>query len=483
MLLTRRSFTLGASMVASTAALGGAQAATRAAASKVPRRLDTIVIGAGIAGLNTAWLLEQRGQKVMVLEARQRVGGRVYTLLDQPGRPEMGFNSMAAGYGRGIDAARRAGIELIDVASRYRVGGGMSLFLGGKPLTRQEWAVSPLNPFPAALKTSMPWEIIFKVIASKNPLTDWAEWNSPKNARLDISLRDFLSAQGLSDPAIRLAYDTSPYYGTSALDVSALMLEYNDGFVKAQALAGSESWAVKGGNSLLPVGMAKLLKGDLILGKEVVGIESSSRGATVMCNDGSTFRAARVVCAVPFAVMRRIRLIPGLVGQQARAVATLGVQPLSVAFLTVKSRYWDMDKLNPSMWTDGPAGTVLAQHFGPTETDVTGLLVQARGQLARHWDRLGKTAALKLIVETIETDRPYAKGQITPAALHSWEGDIHSGGAWAVFQPGQVSALTSTIATPAGRIHFCGEHTATGARGLEGAMESSERVAIEILSI
>lgn len=133
------------------------------------------------------------------------------------------------------------------------------------------------------------------------------------------------------------------------------------------------------------------------------------------------------------------------------------------------------------MWTDGPAGTVLAQHFGATDAEVTGLLLQACGNLARYWDRLGKAAALDLIVRTIEAARPAAKGQIVPVALHSWENEPFSAGAWAVFGPGQV-ALAPTMALPAGRIHFCGEHTAVGARGIEGALESSERVAVEILA-
>jgi monoamine oxidase len=471
---------MGAAASGAALAFGAAKAAERKTAKS--GMLDAIVLGAGAAGLNTAWLLEQQGQKVLVLEARQRVGGRIFTLFDQPGQPEMGFNSMAAGYGRGIDAAKRAGVELYDVTPRYRAGGGMALFLDGKPLTREQWAASPLNPFPDVFRTSMPWEVVNKIVATKTPLTDWTEWTDPKNASLDVSLRDFLKGQGLSDPAIHLAYDTSPYYGTSAFDASALMLEYNDGFIKAQALSGPQSLAVRGGNSRLPMAMAKLLKGDLLLGKEAVGVTSEADGASVTCADGSVYRAKRIVCALPFPVMRRIRFAPGLSGVQAQAVATLGTQPLSVAFLTIKSRYWETDKLNPSMWTDGPAGTVLAQHFGATDAEVTGLLLQARGNLARYWDRLGKPAALDLIVRTIEAARPAAKGQIVPAALHSWESEVFSAGAWAVFAPGQVSALAPTMAAPAGRIHFAGEHTATGARGVEGALESSERVAIEVLS-
>jgi monoamine oxidase len=59
--------------------------------------------------------------------------------------------------------------------------------------------------------------------------------------------------------------------------------------------------------------------------------------------------------------------------------------------------------------------------------------------------------------------------------------DPFSRGDWAVWGPGQVTAFARDIARPHGRIHFCGEHTAISNRGMEGAMESGERAALEIL--
>jgi len=58
--------------------------------------------------------------------------------------------------------------------------------------------------------------------------------------------------------------------------------------------------------------------------------------------------------------------------------------------------------------------------------------------------------------------------------------DPHNAGDWAIFAPGQVTGLLPTMAQPHGRVHFCGEHTATMNRGMEGAMESGERVALEV---
>ncbi len=481
MAITRRGLAGGAAALAGLASIG----VDRARGAEAPRSggtLDAIVLGAGVAGLQAAWLLEQQGLKVTVLEGRQRVGGRVLTLRDQPGYPEMGFNSMGLGYGRGIDAAKRAGVELVDVLPRQMKGFRQELVLGGRALTREDWAKSPANPFPDAHKALMPWEIVGKILSAGNPLKDWSGWLEPQNAPLDISMRDFLARHGLSDPAISLAFDTSPYYGTSAYDVSALMFEFNDGWGKAQSAIGQGSLAVKGGNQYLPEGMARLLKGEILLGKAVIGVASGAEGVEVVCADGSSFRAKRAICALPFSTVRAIKFDPGLTGGQAKAVKTLPYQPLSIAFLTVKAPFWETDKLSPGMWTDGPLGSVLAQHFGAAEDEVTGLMVQARGELARRWDRMGREAALAMIVHELETIRPAAKGLVRGAALHSWGMEPFNAGDWAYFAPGQISEFVKDMAAPAGRVHFCGEHTAVANRGLEGALESAERAALEVLT-
>lgn len=484
--MDRRAFALGAAGLGLAALAGSAEAARPVAktspAPAVRGRPDVLVLGAGVSGLQAAWLLEQQGLKVTVLEGRERVGGRVCTLLDQPGYPEMGFNSMADGYGRGIDAAGRAGVELEEVGARYRLGPPPGVWINGRHMSREEWAAFPGNPLPPALKTVLPQEAAFRIIAGHTRLADWTGWNDPANAGLDISLHDFLSAQGLSDDAIRLVNDVSPYYGTNAYDVSALMLEYNDGFVKAMAAAGPRSLAVKGGNIHLATGMAKLLKGDVILGRQVVAIEAGSTACRVTCSDGSTFDAGKVICSLPFSTLRYVHVMPGLNGMQARAIATLPYQPLSIAFITATAPFWQEDGLAPAMWTDGLLGNVIPQRYGATPEEITGFQVQARGALANHWDRLGRDTVLQMIVQGLGAMRPAARGKLQARAYFSWCREAFNAGDWAYFGPGQVRDFVNVMSLPAGRLHFCGEHTATGARGLEGAFESAERVALEILA-
>lgn len=487
MAMDRRSFTLATAGMAALLPTMSRAATKNAAAVPAPGgnakagQPDVIVLGAGVSGLQTAWLLEQQGLRVRVIEARERLGGRVVTLLDQPGYPEMGFNSMGEGYGRGIDAAQRAGVTMQEVGARYRLGPPPLTYINGQPFTRDQWAKFPGNPFPDALKMLMPGELVGKVVSDHNRLTDWTAWVDPANGALDISMYDFLKAQGLSDAAIQLANDVAPYYGIDAWDVSALMMEYNDGFIKAQMAAGPKSLAVKGGNQLLPMGMAKLLKGDVLLGREVVAITQDRNSVTVHCLDGSTHMAGRVVCSLPFSALRNVKMLPALEGAQAQAVARLGYQPISMAFVTASQPYWEQDGLAPGMWTDGLLGNVMPQRYGEDPNQITGFIVQARGNLANYWDRMGADAAKAMIVRQIETLRPAAKGKVVAHSYFSWANERFNGGDVSYFKAGQVRAFVNEMAKPAGRVHFCGEHTATGARGLEGALESSERVSLEVL--
>ncbi len=468
-------------IMAGGAALASLHLASPARAAGGGPDADVIVVGAGMSGLQTAWLLEQEGLKVMVLEGRKRVGGRVYSLLDEPGYPEMGFNSMGSGYGRGIDAAHRAGVELVDLASRQAYGAKMGLVLDGKFVSAADWPRHPRNTFPEAYRTVMPWGLVGKVLWEHNPLKDWADWTKPQSAALDISYYDFLRSQGLDDAAITLAYDTSPYHGDTARDVSALMHEFSDGWTKSQIAAGTASFGVKGGNSHLPAGMAKLLKGDLLMDKAVAGVTTTSSGVTVVCKDGTSYRAKRVVLALPFSVVRTLKLEPALTGKQAEAVKTLGYQAITVGFIRAQSPFWEADGLAPSMWTDSPAGIISAQHFGATPEEITGFLISARGNLSKKWDAMGHEATKAMIVSEIEKIRPAAQGKLKVTHLQSWSLEPFNQGDWSVFKPGQVSAFVNVMSLPAGRVHFAGEHTGVGNRGLESALESSERAAIEVV--
>ena len=151
--------------------------------------------------------------------------------------------------------------------------------------------------------------------------------------------------------------------------------------------------------------------------------------------------------------------------------------------LRSKRPFWEQDGLPPTMWTDSQIGRVFGIYGGATDDEVSSLLVTAYGFKSAWLDRLGREAAGRYVVAEMERIRPAAKGALGVAAYHSWTLDPFSAGDWAYFAPGTVAQFMPAMFQPHGRVHFCGEQTAVSARGMEGAMESGERAAIEVATL
>lgn len=470
--ISRRSFIAGAAAV--TAQL--TPTLLRAASPPAP---EVIVIGAGLAGLAAALLLEQAGVHVVVLESQRRVGGKMLSFDSVPGRPEAGGQSIGPGYGRVLTAARTYGVELVDTLPAQRAQPQPELALGGRIIPRSEWPSSPLNPFPENARGQMPWQYAAGLLGSGNPLQPGAAWYDPAHAALDVSMHEFLRSLGASPAAIELAYDTNVSYGTSAWDVSALQMMFIDAWSRGQRqIRPAAVFRAAAGNQRIPEAMAGALKGDLRLGARVVAIDDDGARVTVTCDDGSRVSARAAICALPFSVLRDIRLDPLPGGIQAEAIDTLAHQAVTQVALVARKPFWLEDGLAPGMWCDGPLARVFAHHDGDA---IASLLVTAYGRKATALDRLGPAAATALVISEFERLRPAASGLLEGVAWHSWSMDPHAAGDWAVFAPGSVTRYMPAMFARHGRLHFCGEQTALANRGMEGAMESGERAALEML--
>ena len=471
--------------ILTSAALAGAGAlmARSPIGARAQEQTDVIVLGAGLSGLHAAGLLEEVGKRVLVLEGRDRVGGKILTYEVNGGHVELGGQSMGAGYGRAIDAAERNNVELYNYLPRFMNAGAPELVLDGKVIAKDTWENSPLNPFTAPYQAAMPWDVAPRVIAEGNPLRDSGDWVEPASFKHDTSLHAFLTKQGMTDAQIDLAYDTIVGYGTSAHDVSALMMFFVDAWNRMQQQVAPISYGARQGNSKITEAMAASLSSEPRLGQEVVAIESTSDGVDVRCRDGSRYSARAAICTFPFSTLRNVHVSPVLIGAQRMAVQTLPFMKITMVVIEAKSPYWEKDGLNPSMWTDGPIGTLTALRYGESDDEVTALTAWARGNPADYLDRLGPKATKERVVREIEAIRPAAKGQVKAVHVHSWGLDRLSACAWAVFAPGQVAAFVNDMAKPHGNLFFCGEHTAKVNRGMEGALESAERAVFEAIEI
>lgn len=474
MTISRRDFLIRSAVASSLAVM------PRRPAWAATESVDVIVVGAGLSGLNAALTLEDAGLRVRVLEGRDRVGGKVLTFTDVPGLPEAGGQSIGSGYGRVVDAAQRSGVVLEDQLPQALRHPDIALVLDGQPIAKSAWKDSPCNPFPAPLRELMPWQYTPMAMAKGNPLKSVEDWFAPQNAAADVSMHQFLRAQGASEAMIDLAYDTNTSYGTSSHDVSALMMAFVEAFSRAQRNLKPAVYKARGGNQRIPEGMAQRLKGGVRFNQPVTAVASDASGVTVHTRDGGRYAARAVVCALPFSTLRHVRFDPGLAGAQDQAVKALPHQMITQVALEARKPFWESDGVAPAMWTDSPIGRVFAIHRGAEDDEVASLLVTAYGHKAGFLDRLGREGAGRFVIAELERMRPAAKGRLRVAAQHSWALDPYAAGDWAYFAPGTVTQFMPAMFQPHGPVHFCGEQTSVGARGMEGAMESGERAALEV---
>ena len=150
--------------------------------------------------------------------------------------------------------------------------------------------------------------------------------------------------------------------------------------------------------------------------------------------------------------------------------------------MRAKTPFWEADGKAPNMFSDGLVCNLVGEHKGQTPAEVSSLTAWIRGHNAALLDQMPEADAKAAIIADIERLRPAAKGQLEIVEYKSWYRDPFSSGDWAVWQPGQIAGFANAVAQPNGRVHFCGEHTAVSNRGMEGAMESGERVALEVLN-
>ena len=449
---------------------------------------DVIVIGAGLSGLNAMHLLEELGVRAICIEGRERPGGRLLSHESVAGNPEWGGDSILGAYARMQDTARRLHIPLIDHHARrdmspeaHRDPARVELALNGEVIPRDQWPTHPLNVMPAGARDRFPGRGYFQsVIAEHNPLASFSDWAEPESARFDGSAYEFFKDLGWSDAAIELNYNTNVQYGTSAHDVSMLMWYFVQAWFKLQSDVARVAYKVEGGNQRFTDVMAGTLNGEIHYGKRVIGIRNNESDVEVHCHDGSVYRASRVICSLPIPTMRWVKFDPLLPPAKAKAVRTVQVQKITKVIMVPTSPFWEEDGLNPAMWTDTDAGEIRALREGEDSNSVTCLMAWARGHLADRLDTLGHEAGMARVRDAYEQLRPAAKGKLELAGMKSWQTDPYAGGDWAIWAPGQVIECLPALIEPAGRIHFCGEHTATANRGMEGAMESGERVAFEV---
>ena len=395
------------------------------------------IVGAGFAGLAAARALRRGGADTLVFEARDRVGGRVWSqALPNGAIIERGAEFILPDNTRIRELAAELGLRLYEKGTTY----GDREPRGGPAVDRTELLAA------------------YRAVEA-----------AAQEGRLAGSVVDALAVLPIGDgarAAIRSRIEVSTAY--PAEDQGAAVLAES-----GTGTGGFATHSIVGGNQGLALAIAAEL-GDLVhLGTPAERIAVGQDGRVTVRAAGSEASFDAVVVAVPASVIGRIAFEPALPEPTAAAIASV--------------RYGHAAKLFLPLRTPAPPSATLSvpgRFWTFTQLAADGSPLAVAGSFA------GTAAALERLdvgggpgrwVDAVVSLRPDLDVDAAGAVLSTWADDPWVGAAYSARS--RTSPMDdASLAAPAGPIHFAGEHTAGEWHALmEGALRSGERAAAEIL--
>jgi monoamine oxidase len=437
-----------------------------------------VVIGAGLAGLRTADLLRKAGTPVIVLEARARSGGRVVTVrmpFDDGLYAEGGPTRFAGVHVSVLRAARAYKLPLVPQtlsgADVTAVKGRPASTLQGQRAWMLELKPGEQMATPAELLERYVGELPRELGDPRASPTAFAQWNAYER----VTWPEWLRSRGASPDAVKLMT-----VGGDSTNVSALYVlrQY------AMLRASTQRYKIGGGMDRLPGAMAASLGGIIRYNAPVLRVERQAARFRVDYREGAAVKsvaAARVVFAVPASTMRQIDIKPALSRAKEQAIEQLSYYDGVRFLLQVKRPFWKAKGLSGSARTD--RATEISDAANEQNTSSRAMLAATTaGEMGRRTLGMTPEASLSVGVDLVADAFPDIRSTFEKGAVYRWSAEPWTRGAFAVNRPGQLTTLMPVLAAAENDLHFAGEHTSVWTSWMEGALESGERVAREVLS-
>jgi len=442
---------------------------------------ELVVIGAGYAGLTAASLARKAGKQVVVLEARDRVGGRVWTDHFPDGTYiDRGAQWAGPGQDRFYALARQTGVETFPTHDA-----GLSLLCMDQRMKQYKGLIPPL-PIPALLSLDFAIKKMNRLSAGIDPS---APWNHRRAREWDgMTLGGWMRAQLKSRRARRLftiameaifaanpdelSFLFSLFYTRSGKNLDTLMNIRN----------GAQQDRLLGGADLPARRLAETLGDSLRLQAPVRAVRADDASVEVS-GDGFTVKAKALIIAIPPSQVLKIRFEPGLPVMKTQLMQRMPMGCVWKCYAIYEKPFWRTQGLNGLVATDF-GYTSLVFDNSPRDGEKGILMGFVLADKARAFSNLGETERKASILSSLT--RFFGPAAANPLlytdqcwATEEWSGGCYTG----IMGPHTMTAFGPELRRPTGRIHWAGTETSDIWNGyIDGAIRSGERAAAEVLA-
>ena len=439
---------------------------------------DVIVVGAGVSGLVAARMVAAAGSRVVVLEARDRVGGRTLsTELDGQtidlgaqwiGDQHHQLRALAAELGVETFPQNARGKKVLDHGGKQRAFSGFLPRIGLFALAELGFALAKLEKLARQVPLESP--LATPGDLDRLSLAEWLDRNIKRSVTRDLIE---LTAQMLFAVEPReLSFLYFLLYIRSGAGLRRLA-DIKNGAQERRFTTGAQSLCTR---------MADALGDRVRLGHAVRAIEQDASGVTVHTAQG-TFRASRAILALPPALLGKIDFAPAMSAQRALVHTQMPAGSVIKCIASYKTPFWRERGFSGEAFS--PRGLVRAT-FDDCSPDGShaALVAFVVGDAARELGKLPDHERRQLVLADLA--RLHGSAAHTPTAYidKNWLAEEWSRGCYVgVLAPGMLSQVAAALRAPEGRLHFAGTETAVHHLGyLEGAVESGERAAHEVIA-
>jgi monoamine oxidase len=484
--ITRRRFVGGTLAGGASAAVPGAAVAVTGRKRGSPSRAEVVVVGAGLAGLTAGLRLHEAGRSVVVLEARNRVGGRCFSrpIAAQAGDvANMGATFVGPRQHRIQALLGELGIRKFPTYGRGKLvwyeKGRRIPYRGtippvGDPATLIELAtaIAAIDNMAGTVPLDAPWDAPGAVAWDSLTAETWAEQNIPSAAGRSLFALALEAVLSVEPRDVSWLYFL--FYVHAAGSLNALLANAGTG--------GAQDFRVSGGTQRIAIEMARRIGGRVMLQRPVREIFQDGRGAAVHTN-GSSVACKRVIVAIPPNLAGRIVYTPSLPALRDQLTQRLPMGSLIKTIAVYNTPFWREQGLNGQANSD--RGPVKVTFDASPESGAPGVLLGfVDGDDARALSDLppGERARIALTCYA----RYFGPRARRPRRYFDqvWDREIYTGGCpVGVMPPGVMTEYGRAVRAPAGRIHWAGTETATAWTGyMDGAVQSGQRAASEVLA-